>query len=258
MKKSFVVLFFLLFGFLVKAQNGCTPDPQFVLPGVYPDSATGLSNAYVGQNYSENITMVVPQDSTVIILGNMEIIDIELVSVTGLPSSFSYTCDPPSCIFDGGTIACAELFSTIPPDASMIGLYPIEFSTLTTVISADPITAALTGEIEQTDVIDYYFIEINSATSVISKLDNNTFKLNNVFPNPVNDKAKIQFVSGENQDIIFKIYNLLGEEIDSKIIPAKRGVNDFYLNTSSYSEGIYLYSINNGIQVLIDRMVVSN
>ena len=258
MKKSFVVLFFLLFGYLVKAQNGCTPDPQFVVAGAYPDSATGLSDAYVGQNYSENITLVVPADSSVPILGSMNIISIELTSVTGLPSNFSYSCDPPSCSFSGGTTACAELFSTVEPDISMVGLYPIEFTTLTKVISPDPVLAIVPGEIEQNDTIDYYYIEITTATSVISRLENNTFKLNNVFPNPVNDKAKIQFVSGKNQEIIFKIYNLLGEEIDSKIIPANRGINDFYLNTSSYTDGIYLYSINNGTQVLIDRMVVSN
>ena len=57
---------------------------------------------------------------------------------------------------------------------------------------------------------------------------------------------------------MFKIYNLLGEEIDSKVILSSTGVNTIYMNTSSYSEGIYLYSINNGNKLLTKRMVVSN
>ena len=33
----------------VGANAQCNPDPQFTVSGVYPDSASGISPAYVGQ-----------------------------------------------------------------------------------------------------------------------------------------------------------------------------------------------------------------
>ena len=112
------------------------------------------------------------------------------------------------------------------------------------------------GTMTQDDIIDSYYIEISAATSTINQFDNTTFELQAVYPNPVMNQAKVQFISGLNADIVFKIYNLLGEEIESQLISSSRGVNTVNLNTSSYSEGIYLYSINNGNKVLTKRMVV--
>ena len=89
--------------FCLRAQSqGCSPDPQYSVAGIYPDSATNLSTAYVGQPYSENITIITPNDTDVVYNGfniNVTIDDIVLTSVTGLPSNFDYNCDPPSCTF---------------------------------------------------------------------------------------------------------------------------------------------------------------
>ena len=62
MKKTLLTLA-LAFAFIV-AQAQCTPDAQFSLPGIYPDSATGLPNAIVGQAYNEVITIIAPLDTT--------------------------------------------------------------------------------------------------------------------------------------------------------------------------------------------------
>ena len=85
-----------------------------------------------------------------------------------------------------------------------------------------------------------------------------TFELKGVFPNPVVNNAKIQFISGTSETVIFKVYNLLGEEVDLQIIHSQRGVNTINLNTTSYSEGMYLYSINNGKEILTKRMIIKN
>jgi len=252
MKKTLLILTFVFASIFANAQ--CTPDAQFTAAGVYPDTVTGLAPAYVGQSYHQNITIITPADTVVDVLGNMvqvTIDSINLTSVTGLPSGFSYTCDPPSCGFPGGTSECAELYSTVNPTASDIGLYNIIFET-TSYASNVPFIGTMT----QDDIIDSYYIEISAATSTINQFDNTTFELQAVYPNPVMNQAKVQFISGLNADIVFKIYNLLGEEIESQLISSSRGVNTVNLNTSSYSEGIYLYSINNGNKVLTKRMVV--
>ena len=233
----------------------CTPDSQFSAAGIYPDSAAGLANAYVGQNYSQNITIITPLDTSVASLGGITVtIDsINLTSVIGLPPNFAYTCDPPSCSFPGGTIKCAELYSTTNPNTPDIGLYNITFETTTFVI------APLVGALTQVDAIDYYYIEIlDNTTSVVNQFNDLTFDIKGVFPNPAVNNAKIQFISGTPETVTFKVYNLLGEEIESQLINSQRGVNTINLNTTSYTQGMYLYSINNGSEILTKRMIVKN
>jgi hypothetical protein len=239
----------------IGAQAQCTPDPQYTAVGIYPDSLTGLSPATVGIAYNQNITIIVPSDTVADVFGQMvpvTIDKIDLTSVTGLPSSFSYSCDPPSCSFPGGTTKCAEL-SSAAPTSSEIGLHQIIFKT-TTYVSGVPFIGTTT----QNDTIDYYYLQVSGVTSTINQFDNTTFELKEVYPNPVSNQAKIQFVSGTTENITFKIYNLLGEEIESQLISSSKGVNTINLNTSSYAEGIYLYSINNGNKVLTKRMIIKN
>ena len=257
MKRILLVFTFVSATIFLNAQSvGCVPDNQYTAAGIYPDTATGLDPAYVGQAYNQNITIITPTDTTVDVLGNMvpvTIDSINLTSVTGLPSGFSYSCDPPSCGFPGGTIKCASLYSTNNPTSSDIGLYNIIFET--TAYASD---VPFLGTMTQDDVIDYYYIEVVGATSTINAFDNTTFELKTPYPNPVIDNAKIQFVSGNSENVIFKIYNLLGEEVDNKSIYSSRGINTISLDVSSYANGVYLYSINNGRELQTQRMVVKN
>ena len=255
MKKTLLTLSLAIASIFASAQ--CTPDSQFSAAGIYPDSATGLSPAYVGQSYSQNITIITPSDTVTDnpLGGTMTVtIDsINLVSVSGLPYGFDYYCDPPNCSFLGGTIKCAELYSTITPDDSLIGTHNILFSTATFVSNVP-----LVGNLTQYDDIDYYYIDISAASSTINQFDNTSFELKEVYPNPTVNQAKIQFVSGTPDLVTLKIYNLLGKEIESKIISSNIGVNTVSINTLSYSEGMYLYSINNGSEILTKRMIVKN
>jgi hypothetical protein len=255
MKRTLLTLSLAIATIFASAQ--CITDPQFTDAGIYPDSATGLANAYVGQLYNQNITIITPIDTFVANpLGGADILvtidNIDLTNVTGLPNSFSYTCDPPNCSFPGGTIECAELYSAGPTLAE-IGLHQIIFET-TTYVSNVPFINTTT----QDDVIDYYYLNISAAASTLNQLVNTTFELKGVFPNPAVNNANIQFISGTSEAVTFKVYNLLGEEIESQFINSQRGVNTINVNTTSYSEGMYLYSINNGKEVLTKRMIVKN
>ena len=252
MKKILLTLTLALAFIGVQAQ--CTPDPQFTLPGIYPDSATGLSNAIVGQAYNEVITIISPLDTSVLYNGivlSVTVQTIALTSVTGLPPSFSYDCAAPNCIFAGGSTSCAVL-SSPSPTISEIGSHQIIMNTTTTV------DAGIGFPITQDDVVDYYYINVTNATSVINQFHDFTFELKDVFPNPVNNNAKIQFISGNSADVVFTVFNYLGEKIEEKNIAASRGVNNIEISAKDYANGMYLYSINNGVQVVSKRMIVAN
>ena len=169
--KKLILSIAALVAFTFSGYSQCTPDPQFTEAGIYPDSATGLSSAWVGYAYEEMITIITPTDTAVDIpiigLSNVTIDSVNLTTVTGLPPNFDYECDPPNCSFPGGTIKCARLYSTSNPLVADIGLYPIVFET-TTYVSGVPFVGTTT----QDDVIDYYFIEIKD--SVVPTVSFNT------------------------------------------------------------------------------------
>jgi len=253
MKKLLLTLT-LAFAF-IGANAQCTADPQYTLAGIYPDSTSGLSPAYVGQFYSQNITIITPNDTSVEFAGqvvSVTVDNIDLTNVTGLPATFSYSCDPPNCSFSGGTIACAELYSA-GPSSSEIGLHQIIFAT-TTYVSNVPFIGTTTQE----DVIDYYYLNVTSASSTINQFNDFTFELKDIFPNPVNNNSKIQIIIGESKDVVFSVFNYLGKKIEERSITLARGVNDIEISSKDYANGMYLYSINNGIQIVSKRMIVAN
>ena len=250
----------------ITAQSQCVNDPQYNIDdvGVWPDSVQGMPLSFVGSDYNEFITLVTPSDTLVDgadfgfpILGviNATIDDIEILNVTGLPPNFDYACDPVSCIFPGGEINCAELYSTSTPTASDIGVYNV---VIATEIHASDIPVLNTYTIN--DTIDYYTITISATnpSAVFDKLYNYSFELKDIYPNPLNEQSKIQVIIGESSDVIFSVFNYLGETIDERSIYLTRGVNDIEISDKDYANGMYLYSINNGVQILSKRLIVAN
>ena len=238
----------------IGAQAQCTPDPQFILAGIYPDSATGLPNAVLGQPFNEVITIVTPLDTSAIIFGQtipLTVQTIELTNVVGLPTSFTYNCANSNCIFIGGNTSCAVL-SSPSPTASEVGLHQIFMYTTTT---AD---AGVFGIQLQEDTIDYYYINVTNATSLVNQFNDFTFELKDIFPNPVNSNSKIQFISGNSADVFFTVFNHLGEKIEERNIAATRGINNIEISANDYANGMYLYSINNGVQIVSKRMIIAN
>ena len=232
----------------------CTPDPQFTVGGIYPDSATGLATAYVGVAYDEVITNVVPAD-TVIDLGFgptiVPFVDVTLDNVTGLPPNFTYSCNPSNCVFPGNSSGCVNIYSTVNPAASDIGVYPLIIDVTATV------SVPLLGNQSQPTVVDYYFIEIvDQGASGIGSYNSESFELKTIFPNPVVDNSRIQFISGKSQQVTFTVMNVLGKTILSKNISANRGVNELTISSENFTNGIYLYSIAAEGKISTKRMIV--
>lgn len=249
MKKTLLTLTLAVVTIFASAQ--CTPDPQYVGGGIYPDTITGVADAIVGQPYNQLMTIITPPDT--VFLGIPATIDnIDLTNVTGLPPNFTYECDPASCSFPGGTTKCANVYSTINPTIADIGLYPITFECIAYA------TVPIIGGTTLTFVSGGYAIEIVDNTTSVIQFNNQTFKLKGIFPNPATNQAKIQFISGKSDDIMFRIYNLMGKLVYLQDIRTNRGLNSIDVNISNFPDGIYMYSINNGETVLTKRMVVAN
>jgi len=140
----------------------CSPDPQYTLPGIYPDTASNLACAVVNSLYTEIITVVIPTD-TVVDIGagpiDFWIDSVELISVTGFPPGIvNAGCNPGSCGWVGGSTGCLAAIGT----PTTTGLYPL------TIIVRSWVTAKSSSliKVSQDDTLDYYEINVVNSLEV--------------------------------------------------------------------------------------------
>ncbi|PWL23514.1 MAG: hypothetical protein DCO96_15775 [Fluviicola sp. XM-24bin1] len=179
---SFSFLTLLVFG----ASAQCTADPQYTEGGVYPDSATGLSPAYVGQTYNEVITVIVPVDTTIMIGPIPFTLDFDSVVVSdwqGLPPGFTVDYYSPDNVFSPIDQGCFEgdktgcILISGNPTAQDVGSYQQIISTDAYSTPDNPL-----GEPTVT-LVDYYYIHVIDANG-IGGITKSKFAL---FPNPAKD-----------------------------------------------------------------------
>jgi hypothetical protein len=224
----------------------CVPDPTITVPGIYPDSATGLVSGVVGVPYNEVIQAKVLTDTS---LNGLPVIisNITLSGVSGLPPGLTYSCTPSSCVFPGGSNGCL-LISGTPTTA---GTFPIvvELTANGTIfgIPAPP----------QTTTLDYYFItiDVNSGISVNNSAVNFSIAGNN--PNPASGYTDVNFTTPIAGDFTIRLFNMIGKEVLKENIRGMAGMNTTRINLEDVTPGVYMISVENGTSVVTRRMIVS-
>jgi Secretion system C-terminal sorting domain len=222
------------------ASAQCTPDPQFTNPGVYPDSATGFESACVGVPYEQIITNVVPADSTVFIgpIPVTLVIDsVVVVSVTGLPPGFTFSCfdgqnvNSPfnGCAFEGGTAGCISIAGT--PQAGDEGIYNLDV-TFDLYLAGQPTPQFTTS-------IDYYSIEVIAAAICAAGMNDISTANFNLYPNPVSESFTLDGLEGLNISAI-SITNAEGKVLATYVdVPS----SSFDMNVAHLDGGIYFVQI---------------
>ena len=74
------------------------------------------------------------------------------------------------------------------------------------------------------------------------------YTISEVYPNPANNLASIDYDCSASKNSNIVIYNMLGTEVEKINVSGKSG--KARINTSLYKEGIYFYSL------LIDNEVI--
>lgn len=278
MKKLLLILSSVLACLFSNAQ--CSPDNSYQdsLYSIWPDTIQNLPHAMQGIPYYAQIDLKTPTTLIEAAAGDSSITSIDTVGTTfyvgdwpvdsmvmvetiGLPTGIVLDCNTPNCIYVGDVVGCGNVYGTTNDP---VGVYPItivvnvythgELSLFGINVPVETDLYSATGSYE---TITGYNVVVNTATG-LETFHQDEFVLFQNSPNPFYENTKIKFNSPNNKNIIFKTYNLLGEEIESRLIFSSSGVNTIELNTSSYSEGIYMYSINNGSKLLTKRMIVSH
>jgi hypothetical protein len=250
MKKIVFSLLALMSGLWASAQ--CNPtDYNFgaVAYGVYPDTATGLTPAYLNVPYTQVIYMLVPTDAglidpaytgvpiTTIQLDNIQYDNggtLQDVSNLGL----TLNCNPANCTFNAGGQYCGSV-SGVPNTA---GSFPVTINVTAhiTFFGVDvPIPYAYSG---------YTFVV--NADQNVSSLEFNDFSVGMAKPNPSNHWVNIPFESPSSESVNLVVTGLLGNKVFEKSMTSKRGENNFAIETSNWEEGVYLYTVQSeGVKV---------
>jgi hypothetical protein len=218
------------------------------VPGIYPDSATGLPHALVGVAYSTVIQVHVKPD-TVFAGSTGIIISVKIDSVTGLPPGFTFSCTPSNCIFPGGGDGCLLLSGSAPP-INLVGSYPIiVHMTVSGTLSGVPLSVP--------DQNNDYVIMIDSTTG-ISTVERANFSIGQNLPNPANENTIIPVTLIQPDEITLSVSNLIGKKVISQTYNLQRGKTNIAVDLHGLQAGIYLYTITNGKTTVTRRMIISN
>lgn len=226
--------------------TGCTPNLTGPGGDIVPDTLTNLPFATQNTAYTSAIQVYVPTDTNVAPLGQLTIQDFTLDNIGGLPAEFSYVSNPASGVFPGGSAACIDL--TAANVTSAVGTYPLTVNVTATVITPFGPTA-------QPSVINGYKIVIQGPTGFLS-YDANSFGILANFPNPAAENTTIVFGSDKNTAVSLNVYNSIGTLVFTSNSNAVQGENKLSVNTSSFANGNYIYTLSNGNQIASGKFIV--
>lgn len=232
----------------------CTPDPQYTMQGVYPDTIQNLPQGMVGQAYSTVVTVVVPEDTMVTdpLPLTLTTVNFELDTIRDMPPGFNYECSPNDCVWPGNTSGCI-LITGPALSSNEAGTYPLD-------IRIKARFTSIIGPINRQGQYPGYKIVINNSIGPVGYevINENVFALAQNIPNPAVDETKIRFTSPLPASMELNIYNSTGQLVVNKKLAAEKGLNEIPVSTAELANGMYVYTLSNGNQVLNRRMVVSH
>lgn len=223
-----IITVFVMINLHETANAQCTVSPH-TTPGFYPSSQHGIHPAAATEEYSLNITIVVPTDTVVIPGFPAVAIDSATVSeLIGFPAQFQYYYNTPSQWIKGGNSGCMRVYGT--PTTADIGIHSISL-----VFSASISTFVLADTI-----FDFWQFEIKDASHV--SVENISAGENSIelYPNPAGNYLNI--LTSESSEASVKIFNPEGRLVHSETRIFSAGTPEL-LSLGSLKSGIYVIRV---------------
>jgi hypothetical protein len=258
-------------------QASCSPNLTCLggaSEGICPDSAAGFPAGVLNVPYSTVMSVRIPGSFTfgtsTFTLTHFAVTNVEIDTTTGGSGTYhpltvigldymGNGANAPSGApgINGYTMtkycywnAPGEICVVVSGTPNKAGTFPVKIS------SSGRVDAGFASDwIANTDNNDYR-VAI-AATAGISGTDIIKFEMKQNNPNPFSTRSEIPYTSTNNNDVEFKVYNLLGKVVLSKTVKSEKGLNTIDLDAASFTSGIYMYSIKNGDKTITRRMIVS-
>lgn len=254
MKRFYTLCLFVFALTLNLAAQVCVPDPAVIaagVPGPTPSSQTGLPSATLNAAYSQNITFVVPADTTITLpLVGAVTVTVnywEITGATGLPTGLSEACNVSPCTWVGGTNGCINISGT----PTVAGSYTAQITGNLNVNLPPPV-----GGSQNVPTPMPYTMSVDDPNSIGDVLNVNAFGISQNVPNPSNGATTIKFSSPKPAEVSFTLVNQFGQVVMVKNIRTTSGINELNVDVSSLANGVYFYSMNNGDAVTSTRKMV--
>ena len=244
------LLFIFLFSTVyIAASAQCTPNiscvPANSAYGICPDTTTGLKHGVVNVPYSETISLKVPSTTDAFGVPGGTLNSIVINKVEGLEPNLTYQCAPANCTYPGNSTGCAIVTGT-PTQVWDKPIIVKVTASVTMFGNTQSIPRDLTG----------YRCVVTAPTG-IGQLSQAKFDVGQNVPNPFNGRSEIHFTLVNNENVDFKVYNLLGAVVYSSNFKGEKGMNTITIEANSFAPGVYVYSVSNPAQTITKRMIVS-
>jgi hypothetical protein len=79
-----------------------------------------------------------------------------------------------------------------------------------------------------------------------------------IFPNPANEQTMFSVEFNNEGTATISIFNLAGQLVSQTRQTVAGGLNEFFFNTSSLENGLYIVSISNGVEVKSNNLMVDH
>ncbi len=240
------ILLLLLLGITItySAFSQCTP---VAFPGpslTLPDTSQGLKPAVATVPYHEVIHVRIPHDTIIPPLTIPVNIDSAgVVSISGMPSGFSYVTNSATDFWPGGSYGCIVIQGTAAEADT--GTY-LTIINVQVVVAGNPLAFAYPYEIEVLDSINQGF----------SHDDFTKFTVQQNIPNPFDDKTIIKFNTLRASVFTFEVYDVVGNKVRKDEIFALRGVNKIIFNKENLKSGVYFFRLSDNENSIVKRMVI--
>ena len=277
MRKTLLTLSILLtFSFIGKTQ--CTPNQIFTMspvPGVYPPNIpipgiplVGISDGQINVPYSQTLTLVVLEDTTMDIGFLLDMIDPTITplmnnfgisttmtvdvnhvifDISGLPNNLTYACDINSCQYPSGVNGCIAISGT--PIQS--GTFPLDVN-MTINVQIPAITIPVVGTViypgSGQDIPSFSAVAYDllvSGSTVINEVGNYRSK---AFPNPTSNQAILSLIV--LSDVV--VYNILGK----KVLIANNVKGNLLLSKNDIGKGVFYISVQSKSKAETIKLII--
>ncbi|MCQ2272218.1 MAG: GEVED domain-containing protein [Bacteroidales bacterium] len=103
---------------------------------------------------------------------------------------------------------------------------------------------------------DHYTIHPCGGVGIEDYVKEGGLVLQQNVPNPADEKTRITFVAPKSGNAVIEIFNVAGQRVYSEAIHAAYGENYLDINTSSFSAGTYVYTLQFEDAVLSRKMII--
>jgi hypothetical protein len=235
----------VIFSGIHSSNAQCEPDTvtcrDTLQPGEFCPKT--LPHGYLGEPYSEVITILPPGEYNYQGFGNVDIINIVVQDVKNLPPGITYEANADTLYPDS---AYCVLMSGTPEAA---GVYDLGI----TVSALVNITGL--GQLRIDSIVDD--TSVSMAIYAGSGLDNPSWKDQIVTcgPNQFKSITTIRMKSQGIEDAELVVYNLLGGVVYREQMRTSPGINRFLFNGQDLRHGTYIYHVSTKEEIYTNRLL---